>query len=118
MKYPTIINGFSLDCEVPQNYRDLAAKIDEQFMTGLKNYSKLILNDFGIKYDFPSFQWDSERGLHSICIGEGRGAYLNVNGEGGKTKFLFKNIDTEMQAIAVLNIISTYFNRLQEYKTK
>ena len=110
MKFPRIYNGYILEYEVPENYEELIKNIDEKFIKVTENLAKKVLEEFG-GYKYPSFQWDKKRGLHSIVIGNGRGAYLNDN-----RRWVFKNIDYENQALAVFNIISTYFNKLQQTK--
>lgn len=121
MRYPEIRfhnkEQYGLNFEVPKNYKELVKKIDEDFIRGTQNSAKLVLKEFEVHCEFPQFQWDKERGLHAIHIGEGRGAYLgcgeNLEEDEG---YIFKNIDESWQALAVFNIISLYLNRLQEYK--
>lgn len=114
MSYPEIRfhnkEQYSLNFEVPDTYNELVNKIDEDFIRGTINSARPVLKEFGVRCEFPQFQWDEKRGLHSIYIGDGRGAYLYEN------KWIFKNIDESWQALAVFNIISLYLNRLQEYK--
>jgi len=109
MKFPRIYKGYVLEYEVPENYEELIKNIDEQFIKRTQDLAKRVLEEFGHGYKYPSFQWDEKRGLHSIVIGNGRGAYLNDN-----RRWVFKNIVYEDQALTVFNIISMYLNKLQE----
>jgi len=109
MKFPRIYKGYVLEYEVPENYEELIKNIDEQFIKITENLAKKVLEEFG-GYKYPSFQWDEKRGLHSIVIGNGRGAYLDSY----TRRWIFKNIGYENQALAVFNIISMYLNKLQE----
>lgn len=110
MKFPRIYKGYFLAYEVPENYEESIKNIDEKFIKVTENLAKKVLEEFETGYKYPSFRWDEKRGLHSIVIGDGRGAYLNKD----NGRWIFKNIAYEDQALAVFNIISMYLNKLQQ----
>ncbi len=112
MKYPRInfTGAYHLDLDVPENYKEIVKNIDENFIRGTENLAKIVLKEFEAE-DIPtSFQWDKERGLCGINIGQ-CGIFLYEN-----KKYIFKNIDESWQALAVFNVISLYLNKLMDYK--
>ena len=121
MKYPRIefhksYNkwSYSLDYEVPENYEKLIKNIDENFIKKTQNLAKLVLKEFDVVCEYPVFQWNEKRGLHSIYIGDGRRALLLENSLGKNERYFFQNISESWHALALFNIISLYLNKLQD----
>jgi len=115
MGYPRIHSHggmFHLDFELPKNYEKMVECIDKKFIASLTGVSKCILEEFDAG-ETIYFHWDKRRGVHGIHIGTGQGALLN-EGSDDEKRYVFKNLKEWNRAFAVINIITTYLNKLEE----
>lgn len=112
-EYPKIwIDGYkeyNLEMKSPKNYEGLVKKINDNFKNNFEGLARKILKEFEV--EIQHFNWD-DRGLISIVLPGGRscGIYF-ANFQKG---MIFKNIESTNKAVAFLDIISTYYQALQE----
>jgi len=113
MEYPKIwIDGYkeyNLEMKPPENYEGLVKKIKNNFKNNFEKLALKILKEFEI--EVQHFNWD-DRGLTSIVLPGGRscGIYL-ANFQKG---IVFKNVENTNKVVGFLNVISNYYQALQE----
>ena len=109
---------FELESKLPENYFELVRKVDDNFkeilnFDGIDIMKECGLNTFNNHY--PVFKWDGMKGLVSIVIG-GSGKEVEAC-LSDSYDYEFSFVETSNQALALLNIISTYLNNLRYLET-
>lgn len=104
--------GFGLYWRIPKEYRELVKKITPEFREGMQKRADLTQKSFGLSTysgSYPKLSWSEEKGLTSIVAGTGCPCVTL----GSMNNYSFHNVDSSVQALALIEMLSIYLNGLQ-----
>jgi|SRR3972149_1481812 len=104
--------GFGLYWRIPKEHRELVKKISLEFREGIQKRVDLTQKNFGLPASngsYPKLSWSGEKGLTSIVIGDGCPCVIL----GSMNNYDFHNVNSSIQALALIEMLSIYLNGLQ-----
>lgn len=107
---------YTLHFKIPvKEYNELKSKLSQINKERFEKIAKSICEEQGIKtHDvFPRFKWSAEGELESIAMGVNC-ACVSKGLSLGEIAYSFHNIDWADQALAALQILSTFYNALRD----
>ncbi|MBI2448975.1 hypothetical protein HYV49_01630 [Candidatus Pacearchaeota archaeon] len=109
---------FELDLRLPDEYNEWVKRINPEIRESVEQGARKIQKSFELDdYDgsYPILNWSEDRGLVGILVGARSGAGL---AQESVDRFYFHHVNSPLQALTLIGIISFYLNGLQNLYEK